>query len=747
MSTSDQKTVVNDVTGLNPIPVWSIVKPQSTDEVIDAIKRSTGAVSIGGGHFSMGGQTASPDSLHIDMRAMNKVLLFDPIEKMIRVQSGIRWCDIQRFVDSHDLSVMIMQTYANFTVGGSLSVNVHGRYIGLGPLIMSVRSIKIVLADASLVNASPNENSEIFYAAIGGYGGLGVIVEAELSLADNERLERVSLRMETSEYLQYFVDNVRGSDTAVFHNADLYPNHYSKVNAVTWSKTKKAATTATRLQPISRAYWLEKYFMWAFSETMSGKWRREHIIDPLIFSSKKVHWRNYEAGYDVAELEPLSRKKRTYVLQEYFIPIQNLEAFVEKMKEILNRYSVNMINVSIRHASRDPGSVMTWAREEVFAFVLYYKQRVRENAKQRVALWTRELITAALELNGTYYLPYQAHATHEQFHTAYPGAKKLFSLKDTLDPQFRFRNVIWDTYYGADKRIEEPVDKSSSEFLNVYKSTYWRDRFYLFLQNVFNLFPEDRYHTLIIEAVSKFENDEEIYRYIQSSLTTIKPRFADFTYVLPALKKQKAVISEQTRALLEDNRSYDGYLEIGSTGRYFGALKKLVDIKGTAYFSSNIPPEKSPPDIIDRGQIAEFGPYVDLADYAPISEQQIASDSLDIVTCYIGLHHIEPERQGAYVASLARILRPGGVFILRDHDAGSEEMKEFVSLVHSVFNSGTDESWETNASEPRYFEGLDYWVNLLASVGLVDQGERLYQDHDPSDNVLMAFQKKSASDV
>jgi len=31
-----------------------------------------------------------------------------------------------------------MQSYANFTVGGSLSVNVHGRYVNQGPLILSV---------------------------------------------------------------------------------------------------------------------------------------------------------------------------------------------------------------------------------------------------------------------------------------------------------------------------------------------------------------------------------------------------------------------------------------------------------------------------------------------------------------------------------------------------------------------------------------------------------------------------------
>ena len=83
-------------------------------------------------------------------------------------------------------------------------------------------------------------------------------------------------------------------------------------------------TTPYRLQPHRRAYPLERYFIWAVSETPLGKWRREFLIDPLLYLFRKVHWRNYEAGYDVAELEPVSRKHRTYVLQEYFVPVEKL---------------------------------------------------------------------------------------------------------------------------------------------------------------------------------------------------------------------------------------------------------------------------------------------------------------------------------------------------------------------------------------------------------------------------------------
>src|SRR4030095_5758025 len=105
-------------------------------------------------------QTASPGSLHVDMRGLNQIVGFSRTSRRICVQTGARWADVQRFLDAHACSVAIMQTYANFTVGGALSVNAHGRYVGLGPAILSVRSIRLLLADGSLVEDSPSERSQ-----------------------------------------------------------------------------------------------------------------------------------------------------------------------------------------------------------------------------------------------------------------------------------------------------------------------------------------------------------------------------------------------------------------------------------------------------------------------------------------------------------------------------------------------------------------------------------------------------------
>ena len=69
----------------------------------------------------------------------------------------------------------------------------------------------LILADASVVEASPSRNSELFYAAVGGYGAIGVIVEVELDLAENTRVERTDVKLAASDYARWFRDKGLGA--------------------------------------------------------------------------------------------------------------------------------------------------------------------------------------------------------------------------------------------------------------------------------------------------------------------------------------------------------------------------------------------------------------------------------------------------------------------------------------------------------------------------------------------------------
>lgn len=435
--------LVRDYSAITSVPVEKVIRPKSTADVIDAVRGWSGSISLGGGRFSMGGQIASPDSLHLDMRKMNRVLSVRPQTRFARLQAGATWRDLQEAIDEHDLSVSIMQSFSNFTVGGSVSVNCHGRYVNKGPIVNSVRAIQLV--DASGTVHELTSESPLFRGVFGGYGGLGVVTEVELELDQNSRLLRVVEKVDLESYPDHFKERIASDSRVVFHNADLRPPRFDKPRLISWVETDEPVTVQERLIPRDRDYSRNKNLIWAVSELPGGKRLRRSVEDRL-FQQRAVVWRNYEASLDTASLEPRTRLFATYLLQEYFIPIGNFVPFVTLMARVLHRNDVNALNVSIRHSPPDRKSILTWAPSEVFSFVLYYKQRNTNRARRESEAWTQELIDAALANGGRYYLPYRLDARQSQFEQAYPEIQDFVALKNKADPTGKFQNLLWQKY-------------------------------------------------------------------------------------------------------------------------------------------------------------------------------------------------------------------------------------------------------------------------------------------------------------
>ncbi len=358
----------------------------------------------------------------------------------------MRWRDLQDIIDPHNLAVKTMQSYANFTVGGSISVNAHGRYVGNGPICNSIRALQVVLADGSIIEADHDQNKDLFRAAIGGYGAVGVVTEVELDLAENVRMERVVQLVPLDQYPDFFKRNIEPDIVNVMHNADLIPPFFDTPVSVTWRATSKPLTESKRLIPRGQPYSTEQNMIWALTELPYAEKLHKSVVRPMLLDKPIVKWRNHEASRDAAELEPRTRSISTYVLQEYFIPLRNFVAFSRGMAKVLQRHNVEALNVSIRHSPADKISMLPWAKEDVFSFVLYYKQRTYRKAKEAVGEWTRELIDLALAHEGRYYLPYQLHATTRQFNRAYPEAEQLRRIKHSIDPGTKFTNELWNKY-------------------------------------------------------------------------------------------------------------------------------------------------------------------------------------------------------------------------------------------------------------------------------------------------------------
>ncbi|MEX0848596.1 MAG: FAD-binding protein [Candidatus Dependentiae bacterium] len=385
------------------------------------------------------------------MKKINKVVHFDSDKKMITVQAGITWKEIQDYLNPYDCAVKVMQFANLFTVGGSLSVNCNGIDPHVGPLIESVRSIKMLSYDGSIITASRTENAELFYLAIGGLGLFGVIIEATFDVVENSIYKRETKRMCLHQYVQ-FLKNIPYDPTIGFHFAFLTLSLFSKQlfsDVVTFN---------------FRTYDPSKLFQW--QQKRVKKLYQEKRVKPRKLSTKMwsksrlvkaLHWvpvgmmhgrivsRNNIMRPPAKHLY-VETPGQTNLLQEYFIPIDNLIPFITSLEGITKKLNVNLMHVALRFIPQNRESFLSYTAIDRVGIVLFFNQEMNEQGNTQTRLWTQHLIDAATALNGVYYLPIQLHADQQQIRTAYPSIDDFFVFKKQYDPNELFMNHFYQKY-------------------------------------------------------------------------------------------------------------------------------------------------------------------------------------------------------------------------------------------------------------------------------------------------------------
>ena len=141
-----------------------------------------------------------------------------------------------------------------------------------------------------------------------------------------------------------------------------------------------------------------------------------------------------------------NRLEDTNILQEYFIPQEKMTEFVDGLRQVVNNDEANLLNVTIRIVHKDLITALPYAKQNMFAFVLYFNQRLDEAESKRLQKTTLDLVEVALRLGGTFYLPYQLYYSAEQLHRAYPEITGFFAAKKKYDPTGLFTNKFYEKY-------------------------------------------------------------------------------------------------------------------------------------------------------------------------------------------------------------------------------------------------------------------------------------------------------------
>src|SRR6266513_3967569 len=193
---------VNDVhSQLNRTRVREFLTPRTRDELAEIVRSASQRglpISTSGCRHSMGGQQFATDSICIDTRSLDRVISFDQERGLVEAEAGIQWPKLIRaYLEAESgkqkqWGIAQKQTGADtFTLGGSLSSNVHGRGLAMKPLISNIESFTLINAGGKSIRCSRDENNELFQLAIGGYGLFGLIDTVTLRLVPRQKLRRV----------------------------------------------------------------------------------------------------------------------------------------------------------------------------------------------------------------------------------------------------------------------------------------------------------------------------------------------------------------------------------------------------------------------------------------------------------------------------------------------------------------------------------------------------------------------------
>jgi FAD/FMN-containing dehydrogenase len=452
---------VNDASHLNKTAVYGVVRIASEDDIrnaLDFARKNHLKVTCAGQQHSMGGQTFTHGGLVLDLREFNRIRL-DKEHKTVNLQSGVRWWQLQQLLDKEGLSVKSMQSINIFSVGGTLSINAHGIDPMPGQIAPTVRSLRVMLSDGSVVEASPTQNTDLFRHVLGGYGLFGVILDVDLNVVDNEMYDRQTVYMDYKDFPKYYRANVENAQNMglVFGRLSVAPQSFLRETAV---HTYTKAPFDGALPPLKPATHntLDRLII-NFSKTGGvGRWTRwtlEKYAEPHLhdcisrnqaMNQKEVCLvsRNEEMYDDMAYLK--NRLRDTDILQEYFVPYDRMPEFVDGLRDAVQRNQANLLNVTIRTVHKDSITALPYAKEDMFGFVLYFNVRFNDGDNEILKKTTADLIDVAHRAGGTYYLPYQLFYSREQLAKCYPEIDDFFAAKKKYDPIGLFSNKFYEKY-------------------------------------------------------------------------------------------------------------------------------------------------------------------------------------------------------------------------------------------------------------------------------------------------------------
>jgi FAD/FMN-containing dehydrogenase len=452
---------VNDVhSQLNRTRVRQLFTPRTSNELAEVVRSASRKglpISVSGCRHSMGGQQFVTDGICIDTRSLNRVISFDRERGLIEAEAGIQWPDLIRSYleaqrdSAKQWGIAQKQTGADtFTLGGSLSSNVHGRGLAMKPLISNVEAFTLIDGDGKTIRCSRAENDELFRLAIGGYGLFGMVNTVTLRLVPRQKLRRAVALVDAKDLDARFEERIAQK----FIYGDFQFSVDEKAPDFLQRGVFSCYEPIDQRKPIAAEKklrdddWLDLLRL-AYTDRAKAF---KHYSDYYLETNGQTYWSDtnqlsaYLPNYAQKLREQLGGEESSLIITEIYVPRAALADFLGQAAELLRLNGTLVIYGTVRLIEKDDESFLAWAKES-YACVIFNLLTLHTSAGMEASAKSfRGLIDLAIARHGSYYLTYHRFARREQVVGCYPQFSKFLDLKRKHDPTERFQSD-WYRHY------------------------------------------------------------------------------------------------------------------------------------------------------------------------------------------------------------------------------------------------------------------------------------------------------------
>lgn len=159
-----------------------VAEPRFRSEALRTLKKKAPLLPRGLGR-SYGDVGTAEDQLHLDMTSLDRVIAFDRETGRFRAEAGMSLSDVLKVVVPHGFFLPTTPGSRFVTLGGAVANDVHGKnHHDAGTFGCHVTAMGLARTGGEEIELTPEDETGVFAATIGGLGLTGVILWVEIQL-------------------------------------------------------------------------------------------------------------------------------------------------------------------------------------------------------------------------------------------------------------------------------------------------------------------------------------------------------------------------------------------------------------------------------------------------------------------------------------------------------------------------------------------------------------------------------------